>query len=279
MLIGAMNHPSQDVVSEIRWMADLGLDFVDLTLEPPTAASWRVDTKAIRRTLNDHNLAVVGHTAFYLPLCSPFENIRQAAVDELRRCLDLFSEVGAPCMNVHPDRHAPMHDRAFYIQRNIETLATLLDHARQYTMCVMIENLPGDFNSAHQLGELLVPLPELALHLDIGHANLLVPRNTTCEILAAYGKRVRHVHLHDNKGGHMDLHLPLGAGNLDLPAALRALQECGYDGTITLEVFTTDRHYLTYSRDVLRRTWDTLKAQAAESERTEVTLERMTAAR
>jgi hypothetical protein len=36
----------------------------------------------------------------------------------------------------------------------------------------MLENLPGDFNTAAQMGELLDPLPELGLHLDIGHANL-----------------------------------------------------------------------------------------------------------
>jgi sugar phosphate isomerase/epimerase len=99
-------------------------------------------------------------------------------------------------------------------------------------------------------------MPELGLHLDIGHANLMVPRNTTEEILAAYGDRVRHVHLHDNKGGHEDLHLPLGAGNIDLRRAIGALRKCGYDNTITLEVFTPDKHYLTYSRDVLRAIWD-----------------------
>jgi hypothetical protein len=37
----------------------------------------------------------------------------------------------------------------------------------------------------------------------------------------------------------------------------------GYDGTITLEVFTPDKHYLGYSRDVLRRTWDELAAKKA----------------
>jgi sugar phosphate isomerase/epimerase len=123
-------------------------------------------------------------------------------------------------------------------------------------MGVMIENLPGDYNSAPQLGELLEPLPDLGLHLDIGHANLQVPFNTTEEILTAYGSRLRHVHLHDNKGGFADLHLPLGSGTVDLPAAIRALKRCGYDGTITLEVFTPDRQYLTYSRDLLRRVWD-----------------------
>jgi hypothetical protein len=36
----------------------------------------------------------------------------------------------------------------------------------------------------------------------------------------------------------------------------RALQDCGYDGTITLEVFTPDRSYLAASRDMLRRIWN-----------------------
>jgi sugar phosphate isomerase/epimerase len=106
------------------------------------------------------------------------------------------------------------------------------------------------------LGELLLQIPELGLHLDIGHANLEVPYNTAEEILQAHGSRLRHVHLHDNKGGQGDLHLPLGCGTLDLRRAVRALQDTGYDGTITLEVFAPDRHYLDYSRGVLRRVWD-----------------------
>ena len=120
----------------------------------------------------------------------------------------------------------------------------------------MIENLPGSFNNVQQLGELLNVIPELGLHLDIGHANLLVEHNTTDEILAAYGPRLQHVHMHDNKGGASDLHLPLGAGTADTEKYVRSLQRSSYDGTITLEVFTPDRHHLAYSRDVLRRVWD-----------------------
>jgi sugar phosphate isomerase/epimerase len=128
---------------------------------------------------------------------------------------------------------------------------------------LMIENLPGSFNTVRQLAELLEPVPELGLHLDIGHANLLVDHNTTEDLLAAYGARLRHVHLHDNKGGSADLHLPLGAGTLETERYLRALQRSGYDGTITLEVFTPDRHFLTYSRDVLRRLWDQARLPAS----------------
>jgi plastocyanin len=65
--------------------------------------------------------------------------------------------------------------------------------------------------------------------LDIGHANLLVELNSTDELLAAFGKRLRHVHLHDNKGGASDLHLPLGAGSLETAHYIRSLQPVGYN--------------------------------------------------
>jgi sugar phosphate isomerase/epimerase len=256
MKIGAMNHPAREIAAEIRWMAEMGLDFLDLTLEPPSATSWRVDAREVRRLLEEYNLGVVGHTAYYIPMASPFEEIRQASVAEFRRCIRQFAEIGVKWMNIHPDRHAPMHNRAFYIQRNIQTLEELLPEAEACGVGLMIENLPGDFNSPAQLGELLDPLPSLGLHLDIGHSNLMVPHNTCGEILAAYGDRLRHVHLHDNKGGHADLHLPLGSGTLDVAKEVAALKKFGYDGTITLEVFTPDTHYLAYSRDVLRRLWE-----------------------
>jgi sugar phosphate isomerase/epimerase len=253
--IGAMNHPARDVLQEIEWIAGMDLGFIDLTLEPPKAASWKIDRGAVRRALEQHKLGVVGHTAFYLPIASGIEEIRRAAVTELKRCVDAFAAIGARWMNIHPDRHAPMHDRGFFIRKNIETIAELLPYAAAHGVGLMVENLPGDFNSAAELGELLDPLPELGLHLDIGHANLRVARSTVEELVDAYGSRLRHVHLHDNKGGAADLHLPLGTGSVDLRSAVRHLQRIGYDGTITLEVFTPDPHHLMYSRELLQRVW------------------------
>jgi sugar phosphate isomerase/epimerase len=258
MMIGTMNHPARPVLREIQWMADMGFEFVDLTLEPPAAAVWKIDLQEIQKILRDHNLPVVGHTAYYLPLCSPFESIRKAAVEELKYCVEAFAQLGADWMNIHPDRNVPMHDRKYIIERNVQSLRELLPVAEQCGLGLMIENLPGEFNTLAQLSQLLDPLPALGLHLDIGHANLMVEKNTTGEILQSYGSRLRHVHLHDNKGGTADLHLALGSGTIDIARHLRALKQCGYDGTITLEVFTADRHFLAYSRDVLRKMWDDL---------------------
>jgi sugar phosphate isomerase/epimerase len=255
MRIGAMNHPRHDPIAEIDWMAAMGLDFVDLTLEPPASAPWRVDPRAIRRALERTGLGVVGHTAYYLPIASAFESIRQAAVAELRTCIEIFGAIGTRWMNLHPGPLAPMHDRAFCVERNLRSLEELLPTARAYGVGLMLENLPGQFNTPEELAPLLDPHPEIGFHLDIGHANLSVAESTVDALIGAFGTRLRHVHLHDNQGGHADLHLPLGAGSIDWPGHLASLKRSGYNDTITLEVFTPDRHYLAYSRDRLLQTW------------------------
>ena len=256
MQIGAMNHPAANLADEIRWMSELGLDFLDLTLEPPAAHADHFNAATVRQSLDEANMGVVGHTAFYLPIANPFESIRCAALSEIRRCIEVFAAIGVKWVNLHPDRHTPMHPRSYFVQRNIQSLEELLPFAASCGVGLMIENVPGDFNTPEQLAELFDPLPEIGLHLDIGHANLLVPHDMTRPILNRYGSRLKHVHLHDNKGGGADLHLPLGCGNVDVQSAMAALKKLQYDGTITLEVFSPDRGLLRYSRDLLRRMWD-----------------------
>src|ERR1051326_2564980 len=126
MLIGAMNHPGKDLLGEIEWIKAMSFEFIDLTLEPPKADCHHIDPAAVRSALKASGLQVVGHTAYYLPLCSPFESTRRAAVEELERCLKAFAELGASWMNLHPDTNAPLHDRHFVIERNLQTIRELL---------------------------------------------------------------------------------------------------------------------------------------------------------
>src|SRR5690348_5009157 len=103
MIIGAMNHAMRDVGGEIRRFRAQGFDFVDLTLEPERARPRDLDLEVVRRALAETGLTVVGHTAWYLPIASPFESVRRAALDELTACLDVFAQLNVDRMNVHPD--------------------------------------------------------------------------------------------------------------------------------------------------------------------------------
>jgi sugar phosphate isomerase/epimerase len=256
MQIGAMNHPGKPLHHELAWMADLKLDFIDLTLEPPAAATWQVRPEEVREALRDHGLGVVGHTAYYLPIASSFESLRRAAVEELKRAAEMFAQIGSKWMNVHPDGHAPFTDEQTIVHRNVVSLQELVSFAAPLGIGIMLENVPGRFNSVAQLAPIFDAVPDTALHLDIGHSNLSTPYNTAGELIQRFARRLAHVHLHDNRGGTADLHLALGMGDLDVASHVRELRASGYDATITLEVFSRDRHYFAYSRDRLREIWD-----------------------
>jgi sugar phosphate isomerase/epimerase len=97
----------------------------------------------------------------------------------------------------------------------------------------------------------------------IGHCNLQVPTNTATDIITAYGPRIQHVHLHDNKGGYAESPPSARHRNVDFINPLKALQAWNLRRHDYVEVFSEDRQFLSYSRDVLIKTWDKIKERGS----------------
>lgn len=260
MQIGVMNHPARDPLEEIEWIGQNGFDFVDFTLEPPAAAPDGLDIDAIRAALDRHGLGVVAHTAYYLPLGSPFASVRAACLEEFRRCLQTAREIGATVMNTHYGKppkfcSSPHH----VVERHAEVLGPLCEDAEKLGMTVVLEHAPGA--GPHQLENFLAIMervPLLRFHLDSGHAKLERDYDRWDEYLDGLADKLVHVHLSDNDGTS-DQHLPLGgcpASKTNWPEHIRKLKATGYDGTITLEVFSPERNHVLSSRDLLRQWWD-----------------------
>jgi sugar phosphate isomerase/epimerase len=249
-----MNDPALPLEQELDRIAAADFDFVDLTLEPPGA--WPVDGAAVERMVRDRGLGVVGHTAYFLPIASPFHELRERAGEILERALDVFAEVGAACVNVHPDGLIG-HDEGV-VARNVEAIGRLTAEAADRGMTLMVENLGRSAARPDDLRPLFEAVDGLAFHLDVGHANMSRrpgEPNRTAELLQAFGERLAHVHVHDNLGVD-DLHLPLGVGTVDWPWVVRALKDAGYDATVTLEVFGDERSYLDLSRRLWLEWWE-----------------------
>lgn len=256
MLVGAMNFPGRSVLKEIHRIHEDGFDFIDLTLEPP--ATWLPDGKEVGSLIADLGLQSVGHTAWHLPIASPFPEIKKVARDLYKRGLDCFADAGVQLVNVHPDQKVPMHSRDQVRKMNAEAIAQLAEDAAARGITLMVENLDRMFADVEDLRAILDACPDVDFHLDVGHANLRLgmgEANRTASLLEAFGDRLAHVHLSDNRGGEGDLHLPLGAGTIDWKAAVRNLKAAGYDGTVTLEVFSREREYLRMSRKLWLRWW------------------------
>lgn len=259
MKIGAMNHPARDPLDEIAWFGQNGFDFVDLTLEPPAADPGELDLEAVHAALARYHLDVVAHSAYFIPISSPFAGLRRAALDEFQRALSAAAHIGARLMTVHYLGIPPLFPPERCPEWHLEVLRPVCDRAAQLGMTILLENAPGLPGQIEQIAHILEAIPELGFHLDSGHTHVEGGADMFETYLARLGRRLRHVHLSENDGSR-DQHLPLGAipdGKIDWPARIARLKASGYDGSISLEVFARERAYLLTSRDLLRAWWET----------------------
>jgi sugar phosphate isomerase/epimerase len=244
-----MNNPFEAVGGEIARIADAGFAFVDLTLEPP--GSWPVGAAELGPQLERLALRVVGHTAFFLPIASPYPELRNSARLLFSAACDVFAALGAELVNVHPDPITRTYPRAEAVAANAAAVAELADAADERGLRLMVENLGRSFGTVEELAPLFDADPRIGFHFDAGHANL--SGRPVGELLDAFGERLVHVHVSDNLGVD-DLHLPLGAGSVPWEEVLSALHGVGYDGTVTVEVFA--QRYQATSATLWREWWN-----------------------
>src|SRR5690606_37690240 len=110
---------------------EMELGFIDLTMEPPAASPDRLDATKLRQELDRRGMRCVGHTAYYAPIASALGTVREAATNELTKCLPVFAQLGVEWVNVHPDAHTPFHERPFVIEQNLKSLRALVDVGRK----------------------------------------------------------------------------------------------------------------------------------------------------
>jgi sugar phosphate isomerase/epimerase len=122
------------------------------------------------------------------------------------------------------------------IQYKIHLLKRIVAAASESQITVCLENLsetPDDTEGAFR------ETPLLQMTLDLGHAQLLTEVNRSHDFLDRFPERIKHIHIHDNRGGqsHLDdIHLPPPEGIIDFDSIFVRLRQIHYSGTMTLEL-------------------------------------------
>jgi len=254
MKIGLMNDPALSVYDEITHFGEQGFDFIDLTIESPNALNPDVDR--VSSLLDKYNLSLVGHTDPCLPYAYPIASVQKACLAELERCAKIFSSLGASVMNIHPCYACPPGMKKEIVKLNIQALKTIVDMTASYNLDLALENFASPFDSVTVYSLLFKAVPNLKLHLDVGHTNFGKDHATDfCRYFSDY---LVHVHFSDNRG-YADHHMPLGVGSTDWLRIVSALKAIDYNSTITLEVFCDNKSvlfpYLDVSRKLLLELW------------------------
>ena len=257
MKIGAMNNPRNGLLEEVRMIAGMGFDYVDLTVEYPEATPEKITEvmPEFRDALASRSLGLVGHMPWFLNIIHPYESIRKSTIEECGRIFDMCATLGIGHVTVHPDPQRLRREQKEVLSMTIDSLTALNGMARDRGLVLCLENFEEDYFSAENLRQILSRVDGLMFTLDVGHAFMKVKKTeSVLKMMAELKPWISHVHLHDNHG-FRDEHLPLGVGTIEMPKIIAGLKSIGYDKTITLEIHTDDREYLEISRRKLKGMW------------------------
>ena len=257
MRYGVMNSPMHSLLHEVEALGPYGFDYLEVTMDAPYAhyTVIRKQKEELQNALKRQGMALICHLPTFVSTADLTDTIREASIQEMIHSMHVAAELKAIKAVLHPSFisgiGAMLPDLA---RRHAQTAMTrLLNEAERIELNVCVENLfprslslvsPEDFDS------LFEQFPNAKMTLDTGHAHIGGGTARILEFIKRFPDRIGHIHASDNRGLSDD-HLPMGAGTIDFSKVVKALKNVGYDNTITLEVFTRDRNYLTISRDKL----------------------------
>ena len=227
-----------DEVASVRGLAEeLGLE---LTVE--TGARYLLDPRAKHRpTLLEHD-----HAA------------RARRIDFLVRCVDLAADLGASTVALWSGavpEGAGSSDEVLW-QRLVEGLMPVLARAHGHGVQLAFEPEPGMFVERPEgYGSLVERLgsagDELGLCLDLGHC-VVTGDLPIADVIRRLAPRLVLVQLDDCRRGE-HVHRMFGEGELDLPAALGALLETGFDGVAAVELARDSHRAPEAAREALQK--------------------------
>lgn len=218
--------------AQVRRLHELGLQFAEIPIQELHEFSQQMALF----------LALKEELGLYYLCHGPQEGdpndiarLRGEYLPKLTSILPLMVELEMKLLTVHLWLD-PRFVRKDVLPFKVALLKELTEKAADTGITVCIENLS---ERASHLEVLLLNAPLLMLTLDLGHAQLLSEVNVSLEFMNKYPDRIRHVHLHDNRGGDSpreDLHLPIGEGSIDFKPIFARLLGMAYTGTLTLEL-------------------------------------------
>jgi len=226
---------AEEVSGQIRRLASLGYDAVELGAELPLAEASKT-----RDLIDEAGLSVSSICPSFTAerdLSHPDPEVRENAVCYLREVADLANAVGAPMIIVAPTaflRTRPIASEGEEWGLAVESIRAAGEHAASLGIDLTLEcwNRYGTFllNRLEQAARLWreTGLSNGGVLADTYHMN--IEERSLPEAIRTTGTLINHVHLSDSNRAAP------GLGHVDYAQVLRALLDIGYPGYLTFEL-------------------------------------------
>mgnify|MGYP000849542060 FL=1 len=204
---------------------ELDLQFVELNMNLPEYQADQIDADAFAEIAKRYGIYYTIHLDENLNPCDFNEKVACAYMDTVLQTIELAKRLAIPVLNMHlskgvyftlPEKKVYLFDE--YMDVYLAKLTAFRDFCEKAIggaeIRICIENADGYDREFLQRGlALLLESKFFALTFDIGH-NAGIGGGDE-EIIMKHKNKLCHMHMHDAKG--KSNHLPLGAGELDLP--------------------------------------------------------------
>lgn len=167
---------------------------------------------------------------------------RARRVEFLCRAVDAAAALGSDCVSFWSGIVRDGAGDSEAMNRLVEGLIPVLDYAAAASVPLAFEPEPGMFiDTMDRFADLLAALDQrgldssqLQLTIDVGHLHCQ-GELPIAERLRQWSSRLVNVHIEDMRGG-VHAHLMFGAGEIDFPPVIQALEEIRYSGIIDVEL-------------------------------------------
>jgi len=238
-----------------RRIAEIGFQGLELLADVPHA--WPVsllpEQKAhIQGSLQKNGLAISNVNAFmmnavadtrqafwypsWIESYAPYRALRR---EHTLRCLDLAAELGAK--NIQTEPGGPLEDGMSWKEGAAlfyEEFMPCVERAEKNGVGLLIEPEPMLLiETFEQYLEFMqrIDSPSVGLNFDIGHAFCV--GDDPVKWIPQLADHTRHYHIEDISAERVHHHLVPGDGAIDFAPILRAIQDTGYDGWVTVELY------------------------------------------
>ncbi|MEX0866208.1 MAG: sugar phosphate isomerase/epimerase family protein [Pirellulales bacterium] len=239
----------------IRKIASLGYSGIEILADVPHAwpAGLLPERKeSIRRSLEEHQLSIANINAFMMNAVAdprqpywhpgwidPDPHYRAIRREHTKRALQLAVDIGAGNITTEPGGQlAPGQTWSEGADIFYEELMPCVELAEQLEVLLLVEPEPELLiEKFGQYEEFMARIdsPWVGLNFDVGHAYCV--SEDPQDWVAPMARHTRHYHLEDIAASRVHQHLIPGHGAIDFSATLAAIQQTGYDGWLTVELY------------------------------------------
>ncbi|MEJ5061276.1 MULTISPECIES: sugar phosphate isomerase/epimerase family protein [unclassified Pseudomonas] len=220
--------------------------YIDGSLPGERPADWSENRiKAMRETISKVGVKPVYHGNFKAPLGSDVREMSGAALEYIKREVDLSSALGGAPVIVHGggivEPRLVIEARRSGLNSLIDNLGELVDYARGRNVEIWLENL-SNYTKFHpfyyicvneeEYAEVLGNVPGLKFFFDVSHAH--VNEGDPVKVFERLHQHVVGMSFSDNKG-ERDSHFPLGRGSLDYPGLVKSILKHEWRGLVGFE--------------------------------------------